>query len=102
IVGYLSDPAGAPIPGALVTVRGPALLQPATRTAGADGRFVFEGLPPGEGYALSAEVPELGLVERSGLVVRVGQTTPGDLNAGVMLEPEVVAAGTPGLSPGPR
>ena len=46
----VSDPAGAPVPGVLVTVEGPA--ERSARTEG--GRIAFEGLPPGS-YRLRFE-----------------------------------------------
>ncbi|HEV8253189.1 MAG TPA: TonB-dependent receptor [Vicinamibacteria bacterium] len=47
IVGTVTDNTGAVLPGATVTVSGPALIQPQTTTSGPDGIYRFPALPSG-------------------------------------------------------
>ncbi len=46
LTGVVLDPSGAPVPGCLVSIKGPAIA-PRTSHAGFDGAFQFDGLPEG-------------------------------------------------------
>jgi hypothetical protein len=48
ISGTVQDATGAVVPGALVTLRGPAIDRPRTMESAADGSFTFPDLPPGK------------------------------------------------------
>ncbi len=47
ITGVVEDASGAAIPGATVTLKGPALMAPRTGTTQADGSYLFDFLPIG-------------------------------------------------------
>ena len=47
IAGVVTDSSGAAVPNATVTVKSTALMAERTTTAGADGAYLFDLLPPG-------------------------------------------------------
>lgn len=55
IFGRVTDSTGAVLPGALITISGPALLQPQTAVTSATGTYVFAQIPIGS-YTVSIEV----------------------------------------------
>src|SRR5215467_9426033 len=70
IRGQITDESGAVIPGAKVTVRGPA-NQVKTITAGNDGAYTIPGLQPGD-YTIQAAAPELVMPQPVKLSLRAG------------------------------
>lgn len=66
---------GSPLPGATVTLSGPALIGTKTFLTTAEGRFRFPALAPGEDYAVRAELSGFQTTTREGLIVHVGQNT---------------------------
>jgi hypothetical protein len=56
IKGVVTDPTGAVVPGAEITVTGSALLKPKTQKSTSGGVYLIEDLPPGE-YQLTASMP---------------------------------------------
>jgi hypothetical protein len=56
IKGIAADSSGAVIPGAEITVSGPALLKPKTQKTTSGGIYLIEELPPGQ-YKLTASMP---------------------------------------------
>ena len=73
ISGAVRDANGGPLPGATVTVSGPAMPLGRTATSGTDGAFQFFNLLPGQ-YHLKAELPGMGAFEQD-VVVQVGKET---------------------------
>jgi hypothetical protein len=86
VAGYVYDPTGAPLAEVPLTIKGPALIQPITRTSGDDGRFTFDLLPPGEDYTIEVNVPGFTPVQVKNVKVRLGQTSSVDVNLTVMTE----------------
>lgn len=90
ISGTVSDAAGLPLPAATVTLRREDSRDQVV-DAGADGRFVFEGLSAGE-YRLTATVTGFGSVEQAGRLL-AGQHATVSLTLEVrFLESTVVTA----------
>jgi len=72
IRGQVTDPTGAVIPGATVTVAGPALMRPQTMQTDAAGTYAFLTLPPGT-YELTAASDGFVPTKRVGLALQVGK-----------------------------
>ena len=84
--GDVRDEKGAPIPGAVCTLTGPALpLQGFTVTTGEDGNFQFSGVVPGS-YELTCAAVTYQPIVKSGLEVTESQAPAVD----VVLPPEIV------------
>src|SRR5437016_2422182 len=79
IAGVVSEAAsGAAIPGATITVSGPALIgKPRVLTTGDDGRYEAVELPPGR-YDLEVSYAGVKPIRRR-VVVRLGETAPVDI-----------------------
>lgn len=82
IVGRVTDSQGLPVPGATVTVSGPALIQSAVEVSDGDGRYRAVRLPPGQ-YALVVKMDGFKTTEFQGIDVQVGR----DLTIDVTIEP---------------
>lgn len=88
IAGQIRDPRGTPLPFATVTLTaGPGVGERVQ--AGAEGRYVFQDLPPGPGYALVAELSGYNPAGATSITVTAGRTAVVDLT----LRPAVVAPG---------
>jgi hypothetical protein len=74
--GTVVDSTDAALPGATVTIEGPAMQ--GTRVTVTDGRgfFRFVPVPPGDNYKLTFDLKGFKTVEVSGLFVRVDTNTP--------------------------
>ena len=75
IHGTVLDSEGNVLPGASVTLSGPALLGTRTYITSESGKFRFPALSPGKGYQLKVEMPGFKTLIRKGLIVNVGKTT---------------------------
>ena len=64
IVGFVTDDAGAPLPGATVEARGPALQGTKITVTANDGSYRLPLLPPGP-YTVSASLPQFGHAEQT-------------------------------------
>jgi len=91
VAGYVYDPTGAPLAEVPLTISGPALQRPISRTSGEDGRFEFVQLPPGEGYELEVKVEGFTPIKKTGIIVRLGQATAVDVKLEVLTETQAVA-----------
>ncbi|QRK11700.1 TonB-dependent receptor [Archangium violaceum] len=91
VSGYVYDPTGTPLAEVPLTISGPALQQPISRTSGEDGRFEFGQVPPGEGYVLEVAVEGFTPIKKTGIIVRLGQNTPVDVKLEVLTETQAVA-----------
>ncbi len=72
ISGVVTDPSGALVAGANVTVTQVATAAPATVRTGAEGFYVLSNLQPGA-YRLRIEVAGFQSYERTGITLQVGQ-----------------------------
>src|SRR5919109_2857114 len=73
IFGQITDPQGAVLPGATVTVTSPALQGSQTQTTDGEGRFRFPSLPPGR-YMLKAELSGFKTIEQRDIEVGLDRT----------------------------
>jgi len=71
ITGVITDPSGAVIPGAVVTVKGPALLRPRTEKSVAGGVYLIGDLPPGV-YTVSCELTGFKTYLAEGITLNAG------------------------------
>ena len=94
VSGYVYDPTGTALSDVPLTIRGPALQQPISRTSGEDGRYEFDLLPPGQDYAIEVAVEGFTPIKLQSIVVRLGQTTPVDVKLEVLTETQAVATYT--------
>jgi len=75
IHGKVIDEEGNALPGATVTLSGPALMGTKTYVTGDRGAFRFPALLPGSDYEVKVEMPGFKTTIRKGLRVSVGKTT---------------------------
>jgi hypothetical protein len=94
VSGYVYDPTGTALSDVPLTIRGPALQQPISRTSGEDGRYEFDLLPPGDNYAIEVTVEGFTPIKLQKISVRLGQTTPVDVKLEVLTETQAVATYT--------
>src|SRR5947209_12282553 len=73
ITGTITDPTGAVVPGATVTITNVGTNISQTSTTGSDGSYRFALVPPGT-YTLEVKAANFGGVRVSGLVVEASQT----------------------------
>jgi len=71
--GIVTDDSGAVVPGATVTLAGPAGLEKTTVTGG-DGSYTFPALPSGD-YVVQASAPQLALPQPRTISLRAGALT---------------------------
>jgi hypothetical protein len=72
IFGKVTDQTDAVLPGATVTVSGPALIQPMSAIAADSGGYRFPGVPIGT-YTISFELPGFSRVVREGIIIQAGR-----------------------------
>src|SRR5689334_12030138 len=70
IFGKVTDSSGAVLPGVVVTLTGPSLLQPLTATTSSDGAFQFPRLDVGT-YTVKFELPGFKTVVKQNIRVTV-------------------------------
>src|SRR5437879_5624387 len=73
ITGTITDPTGAVVPGATVTITNAGTNISQTTTTGSDGSYRFSLVPPGT-YSLEIKAANFGGVRVSGIVVEASQT----------------------------
>ena len=74
LMGKVTDEEGAPLPGASVTLSGPAMIGKLTYSTTRGGDFRFPAVPPGSNYMITVEMPGFQTVRRGGIIVPVGKT----------------------------
>jgi outer membrane receptor protein involved in Fe transport len=74
IRGIIVDQNGEPLPGATVTLKGPALMGTRTYVSTEAGDYRFPAVPPGRNYTMLVEMPGFQNAERAGIIVSVGMT----------------------------
>src|SRR5437899_3032968 len=75
IAGTITDPTGAVVPGATVTITNVGTNISQTTTTGSDGSYRFPLVPPGT-YTLEVKAANFAEVRESGVVVQASQTVP--------------------------
>src|SRR6266403_4686768 len=73
ITGTITDPTGAVVPGATVTITNVGTNISQTTTTGSDGSYRFSLVPPGT-YTIEVKAANFGGVRVSGIVVEASQT----------------------------
>ncbi len=74
ITGKIVDEDNNPLPGATITLSGPALMGTRTFVSSEDGAFRFPAIPPGRNYSIIVDMPGFQKAERQGIIVSVGKT----------------------------
>jgi hypothetical protein len=74
IFGKVTDEKGAVLPGASVTIKGPAMMGTLAYTTSREGDFRFADVPPGTNYVLTVELSGFATVVQKGIIVDVGKT----------------------------
>ena len=90
--GRVSDSANAPLPGATVEARSPALQGVRRTTSDGAGNFHFPLLPPGT-YVVFAKLAGFKEAEQSGVRVALGETARVHVVLGLLAAAEVVVSG---------
>jgi outer membrane receptor protein involved in Fe transport len=77
IEGAVTDPNGAAVKGATVTVTGPNLITAKDATTGDDGRYLISALPPGK-YKVAVAASGFAKYEQGDVTVNLGRTSSVD------------------------
>src|ERR1051325_7924178 len=93
--GVVTDPQGAVVPGATVTLTKKSTNIPTTATSGSSGQFEFTNLLPGDDYELKVEAPNFKTLTVGDVHVGIGQINdlPAQLQVGAVGETVNVTAG---------
>src|SRR5207253_8092899 len=75
ITGTITDPTGAVVPGATVTITNVGTNISQSTTTGGDGSYRFPLVPPGN-YLVEVKAANFAAVRASGIVVEASQTIP--------------------------
>jgi outer membrane receptor protein involved in Fe transport len=78
IEGIVTDPNGAAVKGATVTVTGATLISPQTATTGDEGRYRVLNLPPGDTYKVTVDAGGFAKFESGNVAVNLGRTSSVD------------------------
>src|SRR5688572_11024577 len=89
IFGKVTDESGAVLPGVVVTLTGPSLLQPQTATTTETGSFQFPRINVGT-YTVKFELPGFKTVVKEGIAVTVGFAANVSTQLGVSAVQETV------------
>src|SRR6266403_1776656 len=82
IEGTVTDPNGAAVKGATITVTSPNLITSQTATTDDNGHFRILALPPG-GYKLSVQASGFAAFEQDNIAVNLGRTSTSDAQLGL-------------------
>lgn len=93
VAGIVTDPSGAVVPNVEVEIVSEATGAKRTATTGADGTYRFPLLPPGS-YRIQASTSGFKVAVRSGLPVRVTETTGLDIKLEIGSTSDVVTVDT--------
>src|SRR5437763_16675935 len=75
ITGTITDPTGAVVPNATVTITNTGTNISQSTTTGSDGSYRFSLVPPGT-YTVEVKAANFATVRISGIVVEASQTVP--------------------------
>src|SRR5882762_991430 len=75
ITGTITDPSGATVPNATITISNTGTGLSQTATTGTDGSYRFSLVPPGA-YVIDVKAASFAEVRASGIVVEASQTVP--------------------------
>ncbi|HET8966179.1 MAG TPA: carboxypeptidase-like regulatory domain-containing protein, partial [Candidatus Acidoferrum sp.] len=75
ITGTVTDPSGAAVPGATITITHAGTGASLSTTTGTDGTYRFPLVPPGS-YVISIKSANFKEVRTTGIVVEASQTVP--------------------------
>jgi len=78
VTGTVTDPSGASVPKAKVTLTNAGTNIAQSTTTGTDGSYRFPLVPPGA-YTLDIQAANFAEVRASGIVVQASQTVPFDV-----------------------
>src|SRR5215813_6594577 len=78
IEGLVTDPNGAAVRGATVTVTSPNLIRTQTTATDDNGRYQLLNLPPGA-YKVTVEASGFGKTEKENVAVNLGRTSSADV-----------------------
>lgn len=94
IVGTVSDPSGAVVPGAHVLLTGPGLLAQRPFVTSEQGEFRFLAVPPGTTYKVTVTASGLQTYQETGVSVTIGGATRLDvkMNVASVTQTETVSA----------
>lgn len=92
IVGRVID-----VPGATVSLSGPALMGTLNFTTSETGDFRFPAVPPGSDYVITVEMPGFTTVKQAGIIVNVGKT----VTINIQLQPATVQKEVTVIAPTP-
>ena len=89
VVGLISDPSGAAVVGATVTLTNVGTSHKITQPSGTDGRFHFVNLVPGT-YQIDVEKQGFKHFMRTDVIVQINQTTAANVSVAVGSASETV------------
>src|SRR6186713_3276107 len=97
IAGKVIDQTGGVLPGATVTLTGPAMQGPQTATTDGTGTFRFRNVPPGQGYKIAVKLGGFRAATLENQQVFLGQegSVTITLAAAGVTEDVTVVAGSP-------
>lgn len=91
VAGTVTDPSGAVVAGATITVTNPATNNQETGTTDGNGRFLIGHLPPGI-YAVQISASGFATFRATKVTVEVGRATTLDASLGMQAQAETVVA----------
>ena len=91
VEGTVADESGAPLPGVTVTIASPNLQGGRSAVTGADGRYRFPSVPPGQ-YKVTGELSNFGKVQKAATVA-LDATATVNLQLSISASAEVTVTG---------
>jgi Carboxypeptidase regulatory-like domain len=97
ITGIVTDPQGAVVPGAIVTISSSALNLKRQTTTNSEGHYTIAQLPPAA-YSVRVEASEFTVVEINNFILQVGQQATQNISLSVKGGNEIMAIESGGQS----
>jgi len=96
VVGKVTDEEGISLPGASVSLKGPALMGTLIYITTDNGDFRFPAVPPGSGYVITVELSGFQTISRTEIIVNVGKTVTLTFQLALStIKEEVIVTGEP-------